>query len=583
MLAFSRLDPTPRRKLRIWDFLVHQVTVFTKPGIRYLFDDEFFGTLTAGNVNGTDATPGPGTRTVVDTGDDVSIGSGQIQTAGFTATGDPALVYGDIAITREAGRVMLVRADITDLRYGFGWSSEDATPTNSADMEAFFLDIGSGGPSVRHYLTQIDFQKSYTPTNEYLHAIVLKATGAYFFVKSTSDSTWATWTLCWIANTGTATPLYAAWCGRVVALDPALYFRVPARLWLPTPLCYDSFTRANGAIGSSETTGPDGQAAPAVAWPGGATWTVASNKMVNTPNLGADLLASLNGDFADWTTDDPDIWSVVGEVANDPECSEAATGEAHADTPTLGGGMANLYSTASTDFRVQQNAGLTPGVWYAGSINIDTRTAGTILIDTGNAYFSQSYTSAGIKTWAARAGSAWFKIWTSAVPADVTIDDISFQPLTWAELINIPDHGIANVVAEVEIAVDPATHLAGLAIGWDSQSSPANGIIVYHNGVICRIEKCVAGTWTTVQSTAAAFSANAKLICVRDGSAVSVFYNNAKIGSTVTISDAAIVAGTRHGAFSTNATPTMDNVLIFPRGSGGEYNGALNRYSGARP
>ena len=168
-----------------------------------------------------------------------------------------------------------------------------------------------------------------------------------------------------------------------------------------------------------------------------------------------------------------------------------------------------------------------------------------------------------------------------AAAADVTFDDVTLASLPLAELINAPDLGVANVVAEIEIAVNPAGTQAGLAIGWDSQAAPANGILIYHDGSNVKIDKNVAGTWTAVQSTATAFSANAKLKCHRDGSSVSVFYNNALIGATQTISDAAILAGTRHGAFSTAATGTMDKALIFPRKT--TYDGALNRWSGARP
>lgn len=44
------------------------------------------------------------------------------------------------------------------------------------------------------------------------------------------------------------------------------FLRVPQALWLPTPFAYDTFTRADGALGSTETTGIDGQAAPTLSW-----------------------------------------------------------------------------------------------------------------------------------------------------------------------------------------------------------------------------------------------------------------------------------------------------------------------------
>jgi hypothetical protein len=406
----------------------------------------------------------------------------------------------------------------------------------------------------------------------------LRATGGYVLVKG---GTYTTWTLLWISSTNNTATLYPCIITNNATLTSS-FIRVPARTWLPKPLCYDTFTRANGAIGTSETTGPDGAAGPAVpavAWTGGATWTVASNKMVNTPNLGADLLASLNGDFAAWTADDPDNWTVTGEVANDPEVSEAATGEAHADTPTLGGEMCNIYTSDGTDVKISQVI-LAVGTWYKATIVIDTATTGAIKLTAGLSSGGVTYGTATTHILYARAPGTTFQVQRSGT-TDITIASISVESFTLAELVNVPDLSVANVVAEIEIAVDPAGTQAGLAIGWDSQSSPANGILVYHDGSNVKIEKNVAGTWTTVQSTAYGFTADAKLVCVRDGSSVSVFYNNAKIGSTVTISDAAIVAGTRHGAFATSSTPTLDAVLIFPR-TGGNYPD-LNRWSGVNP
>ncbi|HUW11159.1 MAG TPA: hypothetical protein VM537_15625, partial [Anaerolineae bacterium] len=76
--------------------------------IRWLLRDEFRIDAAAGAVNGTPATPGPGTRTAVDTGGDaLSIASGNMAFANpNNVAGDPGLWYG--AITRQAGRILLV-------------------------------------------------------------------------------------------------------------------------------------------------------------------------------------------------------------------------------------------------------------------------------------------------------------------------------------------------------------------------------------------------------------------------------------------------------------------------------------------
>jgi len=76
-------------------------------GIRWLLRDEFTDTRSAGNVNGTPATPGPGTRTVVDANSKLTVGAGVLNFAtGGTGAGDPSLWWGVQA--REAGRLLIV-------------------------------------------------------------------------------------------------------------------------------------------------------------------------------------------------------------------------------------------------------------------------------------------------------------------------------------------------------------------------------------------------------------------------------------------------------------------------------------------
>ena len=95
------------------------------------------------------------------------------------------------------------------------------------------------------------------------YALVLKATGGYYFAYSSGF-----WRMFWFGGSDSTATLWPKVIinpagAHVLSID---YFRVPADLWLPTPLAYDTFTRADGVLGSSQTVGPDGQAAPARAW-----------------------------------------------------------------------------------------------------------------------------------------------------------------------------------------------------------------------------------------------------------------------------------------------------------------------------
>lgn len=95
----------------------------------WLIKDEFTDTVAAGSVNGTAATPGPGTRTVTDTENKLSVGSGVAAFAGGKASpayGNPGIWYG--AQARAAGVALLIRATITsNLNLEFGWDSDTAT------------------------------------------------------------------------------------------------------------------------------------------------------------------------------------------------------------------------------------------------------------------------------------------------------------------------------------------------------------------------------------------------------------------------------------------------------------------------
>ena len=72
-------------------------------------------------------------------------------------------------------------------------------------------------------------------------------------------------------------------------------------------------------------------------------------------------------------------------------------------------------------------------------------------------------------------------------------------------------------------------------------------------------------------SAETAFSANAELRVIKDGTTYRLYYNDTLIG-TATISDASIINNTRHGLFSTDVKNTLDNFTLYARGTGNEYN-----------
>jgi len=150
------------------------------------------------------------------------------------------------------------------------------------------------------------------------------------------------------------------------------------------------------------------------------------------------------GDFAAWTADNPDSWTVVGESGNDPEISEAATGESHTDTPTLGGGMCNMYTSDGTSIAIRQTITTVVGRRYRASIAIDTRVAGELIFADllTEALFMIAASAAGIytTTFVANSTSLQINIKRSSGVTDITFDDVSIREDIPTELSRTGHH-----------------------------------------------------------------------------------------------------------------------------------------------
>lgn len=512
--------------------------------VRYLIRDDFTDTKSAGSVNGTPATPGPGTRTVIDTNSKLSIGSGALNIAtGGLAGGDPGLYY---AIqTRLLGRLYIasITPGTTNRAGNFGFDNNAiGTPDNGmyfGTTSILYVYPNSLGTPIQ--------VGTYSISTNYKVAVIMRATGMYFFLKSTTD----VWKLMFVGMAGTANLYPACSSGSTTDITAVDFIRIPVALYIPPIDTYDTFTRANGAIGTSEATGPDGQGCAAKAWTG-ATWTIATNKAVNTPTTMADVI--VNGAMAadtDWTHGVN--WAIAAGVAT---------------------------ATAPAGDLSQTVAPLTAKVWYRLTYDV-TRTAGTITPTYGTAT-GVARSANGTYTEVVRANNTGFKLAPDAAYAG-TVDNVVVLPNTLSSLFSSLTAATTNVVASVDITFDATSGVqAGLVLALDSASSPDDFIIVYCNRVDNKIyvDKCINGTYTNVTSTAYTYAAGAKLVVAKDGTSLTVWYNNALIGSVSTIADAEVASATIHGLFSTG-TPTQAqfaNFAIRARGNGGEYS-MLDKYA----
>lgn len=245
-------------------------------GIKWLFRDDFAGTLAAGSVNGTAASPGPGTRSVVDTGNDLSIGSGVQNVAGGTNTwGDPGIWLD--GVTRTAGRLLVTELTIADTnRLAFVWCDTQDSNANSWE-DGIYLNAGG-----IHHIGSVGSPDmtvgAYSTATSYKFASVLRANGSYLFIKGGAFSNW---TLLGTIQDSVVATLYPSITGRL-GIYTSDFLRVPDETWLPTPLAYDTFTDDNSTsldAHTSNTSGPDSQTTPAKSWTEqSGDWDIQSNR-----------------------------------------------------------------------------------------------------------------------------------------------------------------------------------------------------------------------------------------------------------------------------------------------------------------
>jgi len=218
--------------------------------ILYLLRDEFTTDRAAGFIDGTDAEPGPGTRTVNDTADNLTISGGNLLADVGVAYGDPRLVYP--SINRKQGRLIVGAMEQTgaaDVRSWIGWSSS-ATPGNSTSYSegAFGLTgsigigmDGTGRPYVVPWVrVGLPFQ-----------AIASRAAGYFHFARVDY-----VWRLVYLSDDGATSPLYPAFSHSNLGGDKGVgYMAVPEPTCTPIPVASDSFNRANGALGTTDGNG----------------------------------------------------------------------------------------------------------------------------------------------------------------------------------------------------------------------------------------------------------------------------------------------------------------------------------------
>jgi len=177
----------------------------------------------------------------------------------------------------------------------------------------------------------------------------------------------------------------------------------------------------------------------------------------------------------------------------------------------------------------------------------------------------------------------WISIITNAPgAAGITLyDTVSAKPLTFSDLITCEDYGVAKAHVSAALTVT-ANKPCGVIACCDDPDNPQNYLLAWHDRTNAHLDKCVAGTITSLINTAATYDAGTKIkIRVGAGAAtnVALFYDDALIGAEQTVSDAGIISNTYHGIFSTSSDSPVDTFEVYPTEISGSALAELRRYA----
>jgi hypothetical protein len=336
--------------------------------------------------------------------------------------------------------------------------------------------------------------------------------------------------------------------------------KIPTARWMGVPLLSDSFNRADGAItqsdgaGHLEATGI-GSGGSGRAW-GGATWTIAGNKAVNTPGTGEEKVS--NGSME--AGDPPTGWAPLGS---------GTVLSAVADERTGGAGAKSLnVVTNAASKGAQQNLTTVVGAWYRYSI-WRKRISGAVIQWGLNGLLNFASTPSGdwvssIATRRAAESSQIVVTYTSGGVGEYRQDDVSAKPITAADLFNTVDEGRTDGFTDVTMTACPNGVQGGIAARIAADAS--SGIIAYQDGANVKVDECVAGTYNPLASVASAFAAGDTLRLDLDGAAYRL-YKIVAAGTATLISagTTAVTTGTRHGLFATDPSVTIESVVSYPK------------------
>lgn len=295
-----------------------------------------------------------------------------------------------------------------------------------------------------------------------------------------------------------------------------------------------------------------------------------------TPSVSAELLA--NPSFAAWTLDNPDSWTVTGEVLADPEVTERDTGQLHAAVKTVGG-SANMFATVTAP-GLRQNSVMTVGLWY-------------LLVGTCSAYGSGvfAYDNVGNGAAGLLAGTGTFTRTDRAVGTYLGIRDViggacnfTHDSFSLKELTNVlvAQHVHHTPVSYSQCALTmTANTQAGI---YQRHAASGDYVLAYVNRYDAKLVlvKVVGGTLTEIGSATITYTAgNVLKLLHRSADKWQVFYDTAAnidiappLITVTNVTDANLDQCDQDGLFSTDSGSTFASYKWVPQWVIEQYNNA---------
>jgi hypothetical protein len=525
--------------------------------VKFLLRDDFDIDLPAGAVNGTTCRTGQA-RMVTDTEGKLSVAGGKLVFSGGKTTpaySDPAVSYP--AVTRQTGLMLLER--MTPNSIGI------SQPLVYADDPLWYWGQSYLFDTLLNICTWVVSQQqagAYLVGNSYCLAIILRVDGALFLANFGNG-----WRLLHYRSGDTTATLYPKCSGnsQQFVVDT---IRIPQRLWLPAPILSDGFSLPGVSDGKGHAEGVAGglgSGGGGVEWQG-PTWSVGSGLLKNTPGAGANLIVDGDMEAADCSA-----WPINAT----PVTVEKVA------TPVYGGSKALHIVADSVNEGVIRTLSLSGG-WKKATVYAriaDSATnAAKLLFQSPSGYYDPSTSSKTygklIATLRGASGNWKVTLCGYSAGADCYFDDASLVELNSADLFTISKIPLPtpDVIFDAQIHnLVPGTQ-AGIVLSADGNTDPQNCIPIYFDNGYLKLEKRLAGNYTTLQSQLTSFVPDAHLVVTKEGTQYTVYYNDVLIGSSLTITDSAIINNKYAGLFSTDEGNTFESAVAYARGSEGQYN-----------